>query len=70
GEHMKTKTKISLLSGLGVASAIIPALSTVSCSNAQVTNKIGEEYDKEYGVDEACYTKLKLEFETQVAAKV
>lgn len=46
--------------GLATFSAVVPALS--SCGLQASNIKLGAEYDKEYGVDEAVYTALKTAF--------
>ena len=67
---MKKKlVKNSLLTTLGVVSAAIPLATAVSCGKAeQQDNRVGSEYDKEYGVDEAVYAKLKSSFVSQATA--
>ncbi len=52
---------------LTVTSSVVPVLATTSCGKkTPEVNKVGSEYDKEYGVDQAVYAKLKNEFWNKV----
>lgn len=71
---MKTNEKslkIKVFSGLSATLAATPLVSIVSCGKQnEVDNRVGSEYDKEYGINEAVYKKLKIDFINQVIASL